>query len=177
MLTLFPKEKEKIIEFVTDNPNKEVRVRELAKQLNLSPAYISRTLKILKKHGMFKNNKTDLSNPYVRSLKIFLNVRKLVEKNVVEMLKKVKASVGIYGSWASGTNDEDSDLDVWIKFDKHPGEMKVASIANDIRKALGRNVQILVLSQDRIERLKNEDPTFYYSLVFGSILICGEPIE
>jgi hypothetical protein len=38
MLTL-SKEKEKIIEFIVDNPTKKIRVRELAKQLELSPAY------------------------------------------------------------------------------------------------------------------------------------------
>ncbi len=177
MSTLFPKEKERIIEFVVDNPNREIRVRELAKQLKLSPAYISRTLKILE-NNVLKNNKVDLSNPYVKALKIFFNIKKLIEKDIIKTLKKLKISgVGIYGSWANGTNYEDSDLDIWIKVDKRPKEMKIASISAYIRKTLGRNVQILVLTPERIGRLKKEDPIFYFSLVYGSILICGETVE
>lgn len=109
---------------------------------------------------------------------IFFNIKKLVDKNVIRRLKKLEAiGCGIYGSCANGTNHEESDIDIWIKVDKHPGEAKVATVSNEIRKLLGRNVQILVLTPERIERLKKEDPIFYYSLVFGSIRLYGEGIE
>jgi len=178
MSTLFSKERERIIEFVIDNPTKKMKVRELAKLLKISPAHVSRTLKILAESDIIKNNEADLSNPYVRGLKIFFNIKKLIDKNVIRRLKKLEAvGSGIYGSWATGTNYEDSDLDIWIKVDEHPGEIKVATVSNEIRKTLGRNVQILVLTPERIERLKKEDPIFYYSLVFGSIMLYGEAIE
>ena len=178
MLTRFPKKKERIIEFIIDNPRKMVKVRELAKLLQISPAYVSRTLKILGKEDVIKNNKVNLSNPYVRVLKIFSNIKKMIDKGVIKKLKKLEAlGAGIYGSWANGTNYEDSDLDIWIKVSKRPKEIKIATISNEIRKALGRDVQILVLTPERIERLKKEDPIFYYSLVFGSIKLYGEEIE
>jgi len=109
-------------------------------------------------------------------LKSFFNIKKLTDKNIIKKLKDAKAS-GVYGSWANGTNYEDSDLDIWIKVEKHPGEMKVARISSEIRRVLGRNVQILVLTPERIERLKKEDPIFYYSLVFGSIILFDDGIE
>lgn len=178
MSILPSKDKERIIEFVIDNPTGEIKVRKLAKLLKISPAHVSRTLKILEKHDIVRNNKVDLSNPYVRALKIFFNVKKLVDKNVILKLKRLKVlGAGIYGSWANGTNHEDSDVDIWIKVNKHPGEVKVAKTSNKIRKSLGKNVQILVLTPERIERLKKEDPIFYYSLVFGSIILYGEAIE
>lgn len=178
MATLFSKEREKIVEYVLSSPTEKIKVRELAKRLELSPAHISRTLGILAKDGFFKNNAVDLSNPCVRALKIFLNMKKLYEKNVVKMLKEIDAlSAGVYGSWSNGSNHEDSDLDVWMKTHKHPGERKVAAVSNDIRRVLGRNVQILVLTPERIDRLKKEDPIFYYSLVFGSMTLYGEGIE
>ncbi len=150
----------------------------MAKLLKISPAYVSRTLKILTRFNIIKKNKVDISNPYVRGLKIFFNIKKLVDKNVIRRLKKLEAiGCGIYGSCANGTNHEESDIDIWIKVDKHPGEAKVATVSNEIRKLLGRNVQILVLTPERIERLKKEDPIFYYSLVFGSIRLYGEGIE
>jgi len=178
MLTLLSEKKNRILEFIMDNPTKEIKIRELARELGVSHAYISKILKILISYKMLKNNKVDLSNPYVRALKIFFNVKKLVEKDVIKRLKELKAtSAGIYGSWANGTNNEDSDLDIWIKTDKQIDEMKVASILNKIRRVIGKNVQILVLTKERIEKLKKEDPIFYYSLVFGSIILYGEGIE
>lgn len=178
MSTFFSKERERIIEFVLDNPTKKIKVRELAKQLKLSPAHISRTLKLLTKNNILKNNEVDLTNPYVKGLKIFFNIKKLIDKEVIKKLKKIETlSAGVYGSWASGTNYEDSDLDIWIKTDKHHGEMKIAAVSNEIRKTLERNVQILVLTPERIERLKRGDPIFYYSLTFGSIILYGEALE
>jgi predicted nucleotidyltransferase len=177
MATLFSKGKERMLEFIFDNPNKKIKVRELARHLKLSPAYVSRTLKIFTKNSLIKENNADLSSPYVRTLKIFFNMKKLFEKDAIMLLKKISSDAGVYGSWANGSNYEDSDLDIWIKVDKHPGEMKVATVSNDIRRILGRSVQILVLTPERIDRLKREDPIFYYSLVFGSITLCGESIE
>jgi len=178
MSTLFSKERERIIEYILDNPTKKIKVRELARRLRLSPAHISRTLKILARSGVFKENMVDLSNPYVRALKIFFNIKKLLEKNVVKILKGVEAlGIGVYGSWSNGSNYEDSDLDIWMKVYKHPGERKIATLSNDMRKILDRNVQILVLTPERIDRLKREDPIFYYSLIFGSIILYGETVE
>jgi predicted nucleotidyltransferase len=178
MSTLFPKAKERIIEFIVDNPSKKMKVRELAKLLKISPAYVSRTLKTLVRDDVIKDNKVNLSNPYVRVLKIFFNIKKLIDKNTIRKLKKLKVlGAGIYGSWANGTNFEDSDLDIWIKTSKRLEEINIATTADEIRKGLGTNVQILVLTPERIERLKKEDPIFYYSLVFGSIKLYGEEIE
>jgi predicted nucleotidyltransferase len=178
MLTQFQKQRERIIEFIIDNPSKTIKVREIARLLKISPAYVSRTLKILAKEDIVKNNEVNLSHPYVKVLKAFFNIKKMIDKNIIKKLKKLEAlSAGVYGSWANGTNYEDSDLDIWVKVIKHPGEIKIATISNDIRKVLGKNVQILVLTPERIKKLKKEDPIFYYSLVFGSIVLYGEGIE
>jgi len=178
MSTPFPKETERTIDFILSNPTGEIRVRELARQLKVSPAHVSKTLRILRKRDVLKDGKVDLSNPYVKALKIFFNIKKLAEKNVPDKLRLLGiAGAGIYGSWASGTNYEDSDLDIWIKVGKHPGEVRIASISVDLRNTVGSNVQILVLTPERLARLRKEDPIFYFSLVYGSMLIYGEAIE
>lgn len=170
--------RERILEFVLDNPTAELKVRELARRLDLSPAHVSKTLKALRSKGLVKNDKVDLNAPIVKALKIFFNVRKLVEKGVTGRIKSANViSAGVYGSWANGTNYEGSDLDIWIKVEKHPGETKIAPLVGEIRKKLGANVQMLVLTPDNIKKMKKEDPIFYYSLAFGSIVICGETIE
>jgi hypothetical protein len=47
----------------------------------------------------------------------------------------------------------------------------------ELTKELGREVNILVLDFERVKRLKEEDPIFYCSLVFGSFTLWGENIE
>ncbi|MEW6069249.1 MAG: nucleotidyltransferase domain-containing protein [Candidatus Thermoplasmatota archaeon] len=178
MLTLFPAERQKILKFILDNPAAKIGVRKLARELRISPAHVSRTLKILAKQKLFKNKKLDMDSARIRILKTFFNIEKLHREKIPEKLKDLAPlGAGIYGSWANGTNYEDSDVDIWIKVDKHPEELKIATISTELRKKLGKNVQILVLTPERIKRLKKEDPIFYYSLVFGSIKIYGETIE
>ncbi len=178
MAALFQKEMYRIIEFILDSTSKTTKVRELARLLNLSPAHVSRTLKTLERHKIIKNGSVDLSNPYVKALKIFFNIQKLTDSNVIRILKKIEpAGAGIYGSWANGTNNETSDVDIWIKVEKKANETKIAVLSSKMRKALRRNIQLLVLTPERIGRLKRDDPIFYYSLVFGSINIYGESLE
>ncbi len=178
MVTFFSRERERIVKYLMDNPTKNIRVRELAKALRISPAHVSRSLKLLRKDRVIMDNKVNLSNPYTRALKILFNVKKLVDTGITEIFRRSGVSgAGVYGSWATGTNYEDSDLDIWIKVNKHPGEIKIATISAEIRKILRVNVQILVLTPERLERLKKDDPVFYYSLVFGSIVLYGEAVE
>lgn len=87
MSTPFPKETERTINFIPSNPTREIGVRELARQPKVSPAHVSKTLKSLRRRGILKDGKADLSNPYVKALKIFFNVKKLVEKNVPDKLR------------------------------------------------------------------------------------------
>lgn len=178
MSTLFTGGKGKILKFILDNPTREIKVREVARILKLSPAHVSRTLKILRKMGLVKDNRVDLKNPLARAMKIFINVEKLVEKKTIDKIKSLNPiGAGIYGSWANGTNHEDSDLDIWIKFKKHPAEVKIASVVSEIRRSIGSNVHALILTPEKIEKLKKDDPIFYCSLAFGSIVIYGEPLE
>jgi len=85
--------------------------------------------------------------------------------------------VGVYGSWASGTNKEDSDIDVWVKIKERIGEEVVAGISKQLNKKMKSKVELLILDPEKIEVLKKEDPIFYYSLVFGSIVLHGEALE
>ena len=178
MSTLLSHDKGRILEYILNYPTKKAGVRDVARVLQVSPAHVSRTFKDFRDDNILSGNMANLANPLVRSLKVFLNVKLVQEKDIVKKLTTMKISAaGIYGSWANGTNDEDSDLDIWITVKKHPGEMQVASISGELRKALERRVQILVLTPERIQRLKDSDPAFYYSLVHGSINLWGEAIE
>jgi predicted nucleotidyltransferase len=167
----------RLINYILDNPEHEPAVEELSRTLKLSKGFVSQYLKLLEENKILKKNKkyrVNLENPLTKGLKILLNL----ERIEVKKFKKIPSllGVGLYGSWANGTNKKDSDVDFWVKVKKYPPEEVLARVAAELRKKLGR-VQILILQPERIENMRKNDPIFYHSLVFGSIVLLGEGLE
>ena len=114
-----------------------------------------------------------LDNIKVRSLRILLNLNQF-DTNLFNKYKFVKG-VGVYGSLAKGMNDEESDIDLWIKIGQAK-QMELAKLSNELNKRY-KNVKPLFLTKEKIDMLKKEDTLFYHSLVFGSIILYGEELE
>lgn len=53
----------------------------------------------------------------------------------------------------------------------------MAGISRQLNKKTKSKVELLILDPGKIEVLKKEDPIFYYSLVFGSIVLHGDALE
>ena len=85
--------------------------------------------------------------------------------------------LGLYGSWARGMNHQESDLDVWIRADSLPAESELARLQKDLSQQADCEVNLLVLTPEKLERLKREDKPFYNSLVMGSVTLIGESLE
>jgi predicted nucleotidyltransferase len=97
----------------------------------------------------------------------------------VSPLKRIPGllGIGLYGSWANGTNREDSDIDIWVKVKKRVGEEIIARASGQLKRKTRHKAQVMVLDPEKIEQLKKEDPIFYYSLVYGSVVLYGESLE
>lgn len=171
------KEREKILYYILDNPEIKITVKRLSKELKLSKGLISQYLRLLERNKIIMKDKkyrVNMQNPLTKGLKIISNLNKID----IEKFKRIDGllGVGLYGSWAKGTNRKYSDVDIWVKVKKYPSDERVAETAANLRKSIGK-VKILILHPTRIERLKKEDPIFYHSLVFGSIILLGERLE
>jgi len=149
-----------------------ISVNSVASKLGLSKGLISKYLDILTKEGILKrvNGKfivTESANG--KGIKILLNIKKIP----VSLLKKYKfvKSAGIYGSCAKGENDEESDVDLWVRVEEI-SEEELAGFSSALKKKIER-LKILFLTDEKIEKLKKEDELFYHSLTFGSITIYG----
>jgi predicted nucleotidyltransferase len=173
------KQREMILDHMLNNPSAGYRVRELSKNFAVSVGSVSQFLSLLKENRILIRKGdvfyADTKSALTKALKIILNVGKIE----FAVLKKVPGflGVGLYGSWANGTNKEDSDIDIWLKIKERIGEEVVAGVSRQLNNKVNRKVQLLVLDPDKIEFLKKEDPIFFYSLVFGSIVIYGEVLE
>lgn len=173
---LSTRERFETIKYVLDKS--EIGVEEVFTALGLSKGFISQFLKLLDEEGVLKreNRKYVVNDtPIVRSMKIFINTASICP-TLFENKKEWMKSVGLYGSFSRGTNNEDSDIDLWIKVAVHPGERMIATLERTLSDRLGRPVHILVLTPERLKRLKKEDTTFYNTLTH-SLVLWGEGIE
>jgi predicted nucleotidyltransferase len=150
-----------------------ISVNSIASQLRLSKGLVSKYLGILAREGILKraNGKFIVAESAIgKGIKILLNIRKMP----ILPFKKYPfvKSAGLYGSCAKGENNEESDIDLWVKVDD-VGEEKLASLLSELNKKLEK-LKLLFLTDKKIEKLKTEDELFYYSLAFGSITIYGD---
>ena len=168
------KERVKILEAVIFQ-TKQISVNQIAFQLKLSKGLVSKYLDILVQEGIairadgkFLINQ---DNAEVKGIKVLLNIRQID----TELFKKFpfNQAVGLYGSCAKGENTEDSDVDLWIRISE-ANEDKRAALASQLRKKI-ENVKVILLSEEKIRKLKKEDELFYHALSFGSITLYGVP--
>ena len=148
----------------------------VAKELKLSKGLISKFFDILVKERVLTKSRNKVliqNNVYTKAIKIMLTLNNF-NPNLFKKYRFVKG-VGLYGSCAKGTNIKGSDIDLWIKIEKTK-EAELAKLTNELKRRY-EEIKPIFLTKEKINILKEKDPVFYYSLVFGSIIIYGEEIE
>lgn len=155
----------------------ECTVQQIAGKTGISKGLVSPYLALLEREGLltrqdriYRVNTTVWSTAVKRLLNIDL---------VSGVFKKPTWALGIgmYGSWAEGTNTGESDLDLWIFVQDTPGSIAVAEVERVVSKALSSEVHILVLNREKIDRMKNSDEPFYRLFTRQSITLEGESPE
>ena len=109
-----------------------------------------------------------------KATRLLLNVEKM---DLFALSLGSSRGLGLYGSWARGTNHLDSDLDVWIRADSLHSESELARLQRDFGLQAETEVNLLVLTPEKLERLTRDYIPFYNSLIYNSMTLRGEPIE
>ena len=152
-------------------------VAEVSRATGVTKGLVSRYLRLLEEHGLLQKEGREYSphdSAHSRAIKLLLNLER-IDKSTLSLGSA--RGLGLYGSWARGTNHQDSDLDVWIRADSLPPESELARLQRDLGLQADTEVNLLVLTPEKLERLKKEDPPFYNSLVYNSVILKGELIE
>lgn len=152
-----------------------VSVNKTAKELKLSKGLISKFFDILVREKVFKKSKNQFiikDNINTKAVRILLNLTNF-DTNLFRKYKFVK-SAAFYGSLTKGENTEDSDIDLWVLVEKVT-EIDLMKLTSTLKKE-NKAVKPLYLTKEKLLKLKKEDPVFYYSLYFGSIIIYGDGI-
>ncbi len=168
-------ERERILSYLLQHQPKEINMNRIAKELGLSPGQIHKYINILRRNRILGG--TGISDtPLVRVLRITDNIFKIEDSKLIQEIRKSirdTKGIGMYGSWAEGTNTETSDLDIWIKTEHEPEDIELAKLRRKLEKKLGSKVDMIILTKDRLSRLREKSDSFYFSLYY-SMTLWGE---
>ncbi len=168
----------KAIQELTSKPNKAFSVRGLASTAGISPAASRAALEYIKKKGIATftvigntyQYKANLESALCRQWKILFNLDLLADSGLVENLVEKTPnlqSVLLYGSFARGTNDEKSDIDILAIAFK---AVKIDSGSEKIK----REINLTVLSSADWKKKALLDRVFYENIIYDSIVLYGE---
>ncbi len=170
----------KVIRYFLEQPTQEIHIRELARQLKISPRSVQIYCnKYLEEGALSCEKKANArmfmlqnDNAAVRALKRFywiarLGGMKFVEKTVAK--NPALISLALYGSYSSGDYDEKSDMDFLvlsnIQIDRGP--------FLELQKKLEKNVQLTELTPAKWGKLKSKKDAFASSLANNHIVLWG----
>ena len=163
------KERELILAYLLDHPSEKINMNQLARKLRISVGQIHKYISILRREGIVKDNNLQ-DTPTIRSLRILHNLQKINERKVIQLLKRSIPDIlgiGIYGSWAKGTNIENADLDIWIKIKKSPSDIDIAKTRKEIESAIRVSVDMTIATPESMKHFREKSDSFYFSLYNG----------
>jgi predicted nucleotidyltransferase len=156
---------------------KSFRAVDVSRETGVTKGLVSRYLNILEMQGLLQKKGREYY-PHdcarCRAVRLLLNLERI---DLSALSLGFARGIGLYGSWARGTNDEESDLDFWIKADSLPEQSILARLQRDLSVQTGSEVNLLILTPEKLDRIRREDPPFYNSLILSSATLKGEPIE
>lgn len=169
------KERVRIISYIMYQKN--FTVNQVSNETGVTKGLVSRYLKYVHGAGLLsKSGKSyqPIDCAYNRAIKLILNLNKI---NIKSLDISWTTGIGVFGSWAQGTNTYESDLDIWVKVDTYPTEYQMARLQRDVSAMAGVEVNMLVLTPEKMKSIKKADQPFYNSLLRTSIVLKGGSIE
>jgi predicted nucleotidyltransferase len=144
-----------ILKILLFNPGKEFHLRELSREVSITPIYVKKELDNLRELNLvFSSKKGNLNiyqinknSPLFSELKsIFLKTEFLAEI-IKESVKKLKVDFAfIYGSFAKGVESEESDIDLFVVGNIE--EDKLVGVIQSIEKKVKREINYILWSKD-----------------------------
>jgi predicted nucleotidyltransferase len=150
-------------------------VGTVALATGVSKGLVSGYLNMLAREGLLRPENRAFhrdDTPLWPAIKRLLNLD-LLKDTIV--LPEWARGVGIYGSWAGGTNTTESDLDLWVLVDTASSdtEIRAAELEGTLAMHTRCEVNTLILTPDRVRHLREHDRPFYTALTTGHVTMEG----
>ena len=158
---------------------KDHTLRDLAVETGCSPAKAHQAIRLFEAEGIIHTarHKNQLraspnrSHPLYRTIVALINLHQLTHSSGLIALSKI-GKVGVYGSYANGTDDLASDIDLVIITKKT--ELELRPILRRLAEELKHPVAPLLLSLEQFARLEKNDPAFASRLRQTTVGLTGE---
>ncbi|MFH1256773.1 MAG: nucleotidyltransferase domain-containing protein [Candidatus Diapherotrites archaeon] len=161
-------------------------LRELAEAAGLSPSHVHKIVSRLESAGIVaverqKNRKVFALNnesPLTRRLLSLLCVHKITFSRAYKRLEKMKPKgIYLFGSAASGEIRSDSDIDFAVFFERKTDSLKLSEIKRDLSNELKKEIQLIVLTPQKISSMKKEKTELLQQIRDKGIVLDGEALE
>ncbi len=177
------KTRKAILELYFSHLEEKYYLRQLEKILNFPVQNIRRELINLEKKGLFKREKSGNQVYYFlnRESPVFNDIHNIISKTIgieyklKESLSEIKGirRAFIFGSYADGTQDSLSDIDIMIVGDIKEDDLikEILNLENKIK----REINYHIYSKKEFEERKKEEDSFISRILLKpSILLKGE---
>ena len=155
-------------------------VNEVAKKADVSKGTASKALKYFEEVGVLKVEKlgnvkmySSIDSPLTRSLKKLIAISLIDEIGLVDQfLEKdsTLSSLALYGSFAEGTYDRKSDIDLLIVSEN---KNDFSELLDSLEKQSGREVTLLTYKISDLIKSRKSDPVFYENLKNNHEILYG----
>lgn len=153
-------------------------LRDLASTVNCSPAKAHQAIKLFKKRKLVtvkkKKNAHEISlnhSPLTIGIKALLNKYQLLR--AVSLRKLLQhGSVGVYGSFARGEDNDTSDIDL-VLLTEHP-TLSLQPLIRAFEAEIGREINPLIRSTQQLLDMKAKDKEFFLRLQLTTVWLGGE---
>ena len=110
----------------------------------------------------------DKGNPYLREFKVLTNL--LLIEPLVEKLKGLSHRIVLFGSWAEGSDNENSDIDLFIVSSEKEKVLSVVNKFSYSAKLYNRKVQPIINAPEELLKKGKEERIFLEQVEKGKVL-------
>lgn len=166
MIFIKSKLRQKILTYFFTNLEGNFYVRELARLLEEDYSNLAKELTKLEREGIFESElrgktkyyRLNKNYPLYKQLKEIIFKTTGIEggiKKELEKLKKINRAF-LFGSFARGGADSQSDIDLLIIGDPDPEEL--SEKISRLEDRFSREINYIVMKEDEFQKKKNKDP-------------------
>lgn len=162
---------QRVLSFLLNRPSRSFMEKEIVSATKVSKTAVNEALKELAKDKLILREKkgrmsfysVDLNDPIIRRLKSTENVSSL--KPLIEQLKKISQKIILFGSFAEGTNTEESDIDLFVLSNQPEIVQRVIQ-----KTSLAEKIKLVIKKPSEFIGFDKEKPLFYQEIEKGIIL-------
>lgn len=176
----------RILSFFLENPTRSFYVKELSRKLRVSPSSVSKTVKLLRRDKVLVMERKGLAHLYrlneeLPSIKILKSAYALIKLKDCKLVDRFLEadnsliSLALYGSYAAGTHDEQSDLDLLAITQKKKSVFH--GPIRKLEKKLGVEISLSAFTLAQWRSLAKSKDLFYRSVVDEHVLLYGGALE